>query len=143
MERTDYLHRVQYYETDKMGITHHSNYIRWMEEARVDFLQKIGWPYEKLEQMGIYSPVTAVNCKFRAPTRFPDTVRIRVSVAECSGLRLRIHYEMRREDRLVLEGDSEHCFLDADGRLLRLQRESPELCKLLTELAEETQRGEA
>ena len=30
-----YLHKVQYYETDKMGIAHHSNYIRWMEEARL------------------------------------------------------------------------------------------------------------
>ena len=37
-----YTHKVQYYETDKMGITHHSNYIRWMEEARIDFLEKSG-----------------------------------------------------------------------------------------------------
>lgn len=41
-----YLHKVQYYETDKMGIAHHSNYIRWMEEARVDFLEKIGWGFD-------------------------------------------------------------------------------------------------
>ena len=44
-----YLHKVQYYETDKMGIAHHSNYIRWMEEARVDFLEKIGWGFDRLE----------------------------------------------------------------------------------------------
>ena len=41
----EYLHKVQYYETDMMGITHHSNYIRWMEEARIDFLSQIGWDY--------------------------------------------------------------------------------------------------
>ena len=46
-----YLHTVQYYETDRMGITHHSNYIRWMEEARVDLLSQLGWPLEKLEAM--------------------------------------------------------------------------------------------
>ena len=46
-----YNHTVQYYETDKMGITHHSNYIRWMEEARVDFLKQIGWDYDKLEEI--------------------------------------------------------------------------------------------
>ena len=40
-------HEVQYYETDRMGITHHSNYVRWMEEARTFFLREIGWPYEK------------------------------------------------------------------------------------------------
>ena len=47
-----YHHKVQYYETDKMGIVHHSNYIRWMEEARIDFLGQIGWNYKKLEDMG-------------------------------------------------------------------------------------------
>ena len=44
-----YFHTVQYYETDRMGLTHHSNYVRWMEEARIDFLKQIGWNYEKLE----------------------------------------------------------------------------------------------
>ena len=44
-----YTHKVNYYETDKMGITHHSNYIRWMEEARIDFLESIGFGYDKLE----------------------------------------------------------------------------------------------
>ena len=51
-----YRHIVQYYETDKMGITHHSNYIRWMEEARIDFLSQIGWSYAKLEEEGIIFP---------------------------------------------------------------------------------------
>ena len=40
-----YKHKVNYYETDKMGITHHSNYIRWMEEARIDYLEKLGYGY--------------------------------------------------------------------------------------------------
>ena len=52
-----YRHTVQYYETDKMGITHHSNYIRWMEEARVDFMSQIGWDYAKLEKQGVICPV--------------------------------------------------------------------------------------
>ena len=51
-------HEVQYYETDRMGITHHSNYVRWMEEARTFFLREIGWPYEKIEEEGSISPVT-------------------------------------------------------------------------------------
>ena len=45
-----YIRKVQYHETDKMGITHHSNYIRWMEEARVNYLEQIGWPYDRLER---------------------------------------------------------------------------------------------
>ena len=56
-----YIHKVNYYETDKMGITHHSNYIRFMEEARLHFLQEIGYPMTRLEKEGVTSPVVSVN----------------------------------------------------------------------------------
>ena len=82
-----YRHIVQYYETDKMGITHHSNYIRWMEEARIDFLSKIGWSYAKLEEEGIISPVIAVECKYMQSTTFGDTVDIEVTVKEFKGVK--------------------------------------------------------
>ena len=38
----DYEHHAQYYETDQMGCVHHSNYIRWMEEARVNLMEQMG-----------------------------------------------------------------------------------------------------
>ena len=47
-----YLHKVQYYETDMMGVVHHANYIRWMEEARIDFMDRIGFPYKRMEAEG-------------------------------------------------------------------------------------------
>ena len=59
----DYLRKVHYHETDKMGITHHTNYIKWMEEARIDFLDQIGWSYARLEREGILSPVIGVECR--------------------------------------------------------------------------------
>ena len=73
----NYLHKVKYYETDKMGVTHHSNYIRWMEEARVDFLDKIGFSYRKLEEMGAISPVIGVECEYKISTQFDDIVEIK------------------------------------------------------------------
>lgn len=112
-----YNHTVQYYETDKMGITHHSNYIRWMEEARVDFLKQIGWDYDKLEEIGVISPVTEVSCKYKNTTTFADEIRIVVSVMECKGVRLKLLYEMEKADgTCVCEAHSEHCFVDTDGR---------------------------
>ena len=53
----NYGRKIQYYETDRMGIVHHSNYIRWMEEARIDALAQIGIPYDKIEAAGILIPV--------------------------------------------------------------------------------------
>ena len=128
----DYRHTVKYYETDKMGITHHSNYIRWMEEARLDFLQQIGWGYEKLESEGIVSPVTAVEARYKAPTTFPDEVAVRVRIEEFRGAVLKIAYTMTKADgQLVFEGRSEHCFLDREGRVIRLKREFPEFSEAL------------
>lgn len=132
-----YKHTVQYYETDRMGITHHSNYIRWMEEARIDFLRQIGWDYDKLETEGIISPVTAIDCKYKKPTTFPDEVFIRVSVAEFKGVVLRLKYLMSKGDgETVFEGNSEHCFLSKEGKVIRLKRDYPEFYALLTSLAE-------
>ena len=60
-----YQHTVQYYEPDKMGIVHHSNYIRWMEEARVAYLAQLGWNIEMLEAMGAISPVTGLEAHYK------------------------------------------------------------------------------
>ena len=66
----EYFRKINYYETDRMGITHHSNYIRFMEEARIDFLERIGCGYDKWEKEGILSPVTGLECKYKRPTTF-------------------------------------------------------------------------
>ena len=135
-----YIHRVHYYETDRMGVTHHSNYIRMMEEARVAFMEQLGWPYARIEAMGVLSPVTALNMKFLAPTTFDDRVEVRLSVKSFNGVTLVMRYEMVKqgdEPVTVLRGESEHVFLNREGRFVRLKREIPEFAHLLSELAEE------
>ncbi len=131
----DYLHTVQYYETDKMGITHHSNYIRWMEEARIDFLSQIGWDYAKLEEMGIVSPVLNVTCDYKRTTTFPDQIYISVSVKEFRGVKLHLAYEMKDKDgNIVCNGTSSHAFLNREGRPIRMKQEQPELYEALSSL---------
>ncbi len=131
---TIYQHKVQYYETDKMGIVHHSNYVRWMEEARTDFLSQIGWNYRKLEESGVISPVTAVDCKYKVSTMFEDIIMISVHVEEFKGVKLKLGYEMKRGDVVVCEGHSEHCFLNEEGRIINLKKMNPAFYETLTEL---------
>ena len=122
-----YIHRVHYYETDKMGVTHHANYIRWMEEARIAFLDELGWNFARLEQSGIVSPVTAVSCRYAAATTFDDAVAIEVAVEAFNGVTLTIGYTMRKADGAVAcTGSSEHCFLNHEGRFIRLKRDYPD-----------------
>ena len=132
-----YTHRIKYYETDKMGLTHHSNYIRFMEEARVELLRSWGLDWAALEKEGILSAVTAISGSYKNSSVFDDLLRIRVFLEEYTGIRMTFRYEMTKEDgRIVFEGTSEHCFLNSEGRPLRLKKERPDLNELLLEKTE-------
>ena len=136
-----YVHRVHYYETDRMGVTHHSNYVRMMEEARVDFMEQLGWPYARMEELGVLSPVTAVNLKYIAPTTFDDRIEIHVGVKSFDGVKLVITYTMTKlcdPPQIVLTGESEQCFLTPERRFVRVKRDLPEFYALLVGLAEES-----
>ena len=139
MIRVDaYLRKVHYHETDKMGITHHSNYIKWMEEARIDFMDRLGYGYARLEREGISSPVTGVEGQYKQPTTFDDTVSVQVEVEEFRGVRLVIRYTMTHVETgaLVFTGKSHHCFVNGEGKPVILKKQAPELDRMLKDLAE-------
>ncbi len=82
-----YTHKVKYYETDRMQCTHHSNYIRFMEEARLDFLDKLGYNYAKTESEGIISPVLSVSVQYKHTTTFDDEIDIEVRLKSMTQLK--------------------------------------------------------
>ncbi|MCQ2147326.1 MAG: acyl-CoA thioesterase [Bacteroidales bacterium] len=129
-----YKHKIQYYETDKQGVTHHSNYIRIMEETRIFFMEEIGCGYERMEEVGIVSPVMNVNCDYKRPTTFPDIVEVELSVLELSKLKTRFGYKMTVGDKVVCTASSLHCFLDLNGRPVALEDRFPEFYKILVEM---------
>lgn len=122
-----YTHKVNYYETDKMGITHHSNYIRFMEEARIYFLEQIGWGFEKLEAEGIGSPVIGLTANYKKSTKFPDIIAIDIFVEKLSAFKLTFGYTFKVGEDVVFTGTSSHCFLDEKGMPVMLQKRYPEM----------------
>lgn len=128
-----YIHRVNYYETDKMGITHHSNYVRWMEEARMDFLKSIGYGMRRLEADGITSPVVSVECQYKRPTTFDDEIRIELSLEKYNGVKLEMSYTMTDLETgdVVLTAKSSHCFIDAAGRPIAVKKHFPDFDAVL------------
>lgn len=121
-----YQHEIKYYECDRMGITHHSNYIRLMEEARVDWMDQIGYGFERMEKEGVVSPVIEVQCQYRKPTTFKDVVDIGISVAEVKRMKVSFTYTMRCRGEIVCTAQSTHCFLE-NGRPVALEDRFPEL----------------
>lgn len=133
----EYIHQAQYYETDQMGIIHHSNYIRWMEEARIAYMDEMGFPYRAVEEAGIVSPVLEVQCTYKSMTHFGDRVRIEVKLRSFTGVKYEIGYVMRDEatGEVRATGTTRHCYLGKDGFPVRLKKVLPELYeKMMQEL---------
>ncbi len=128
-----YIHKVQYYETDQMGIVHHSNYFRWFEEARLVFMEKIGLPYDRLEEIGIIIPVTAVSAKYLKAATFPKSIEIQSKITSYTGVRMTVKYQLfdMEESTLITEGETQHGFVGQDFRPMALQRSFPEVHEIL------------
>lgn len=129
----EYLRKINYYETDRMGITHHSNYVRFMEEARINFLAQIGCGYDQWEKDGIISPVIGIECQYKRSTTFGDELRIRVEITAYTRLKLSVSYSMvnSKTRETVFTGVSHHCFLNAEGRPIALSRQHPAYDEIL------------
>jgi acyl-CoA thioester hydrolase len=121
-----YRHEVKYYETDKMGVTHHSNYIRFMEEARIDWMDQLGYGFDRMEAEGIVSPVVGVSCNYKKSTTFKDVIEITVKVKQLSEVKLVIAYDMRVDGKTVCTGETVHCFFDG-GRPAVIKERFPSL----------------
>lgn len=131
-----YKHEVKYYECDRMGITHHSNYVRIMEEARVFYLDKIGCGFDKIEADGVVSPVISVNCNYKSPTTFKDVIDVEVTIGQFTETRFEFIYTMRVGERLVCTAQSMHCFSE-NGRPVAISRRLPALYEALCKVRDQ------
>lgn len=121
---------VKYYETDQMGVVHHSNYIRWFEEARVEFMRNAGISYKTMEDEGIQIPVVTVSCKYKSPAKFDDTVIVRAWIKKFNGIIVEIAYEVvdKESGEVRVTGESSHCFVnDKTFKPINLKREREDI----------------
>jgi acyl-CoA thioester hydrolase len=115
--------RVRYAETDQMGVVYHANYLIWMDIARVEFCEHIGFDYREMEQEGVVIAVVEARCRYLYPARFNDEVLIRLSVLETTIKSLRFAYEILRasDNRKIASAETAHLYLQrANFRPTRL-----------------------
>lgn len=126
---------INYYETDRMGIVHHSNYIRFMEESRIEFMKKMNLPYDMLENNGILIPVLGVSCDYKTHVSFGDTIVIHCYIKNYNGVRLNMQYEMynKKTGALVLTGETKHCFTNAELKPINLKKNYHNFHKLFAD----------
>lgn len=111
--------RVRYAETDAMGVVYHANYLPWFEIARIALFEKIGVSYRALEDRGYLLPVLEAHLKYIAPARFDDVVKVTVSMSEMPRVRLRVHYTIELNGRVITTGETLHAFMDREARAVK------------------------
>ena len=128
--------KVNYYETDRMGIVHHSNYIRFFEESRNYYMEENGLPYEKIEEAGILIPVLSVEAEYKKPFRFGETMVITEWMTAFSQVKFEIAYEISNKEtgEVHITGRSRHCFVDEQLKPVRLKKDYPEIYKVFEQI---------
>ena len=134
-----YIRKINYYETDKMGVVHHSNYIRFLEEARCDWLEKLEMPFELLEENGITIPVLGVTCDYKHHVTFGDTISIKTLIKEYNGVRMKVEYDVRdtKTGEIVIQAETRHCFTDKNLKPINLKKRAPQFSKKFEDLIKE------
>ena len=108
---------VRYGETDQMGIVHHSNYLRYFEVARLEWLSFLGVSYNAMEQEGVIMPVIEVNLSYKTPALFEDKLIVEVRLDEAPKVKIKFSYSIRNQkDQIVCLGETTLAFLNSKTR---------------------------
>lgn len=122
---TETLVRVNYSETDQMGVAYHARYLVWLDIARTEHLRQCGASYRELETAGLRLVVSEVAIRYRQPARFDDLVRVRCWVKEVASRRVTFGYAVEHAEarRMLATATVALVALDASMALTRLPDE--------------------
>ncbi|WP_085993010.1 acyl-CoA thioesterase [Oceanobacillus senegalensis] len=142
--------RVQYKDTDRMGVVHHGNYITWFEVGRTEWMRHYGMSYHKMEDVGLLLPVLDVNIHYKKSAHFDDCVAIFTKVANYSPVRMEFYYEARKitEEKfergikegaeliepfgeLLAGGTTKHMWVNREWKPVRMNKMAPDIYSIL------------
>lgn len=135
---------IRYAETDMMGVVHHANYVLYFEDARTDFLEKLGYSYVRLETDGYMSPVVSMELHYGKPLRYGQQPVVRTEVKALSAMKVTFSYEvfeceeaMEAGERPNCTGESVHCIVEAASfKPVSMKKAAPDLYRLYQEALE-------
>lgn len=125
--------QVRYAETDKMGIVHHSVYPIWYELARTDLSKMAGFPYSKMEEIGIMTPLVGLECKYYSPAYYDDELIVTATVSKLSPVRVEFYYEVYRDvnEKPINVGTTTHAIVDKTMKPINTKKLYPEIYRVL------------
>jgi len=115
--------RVQYSDSDQMGMVYYSRYLEWFERGRNEFMRNAGLPYIDIERQGVFLPVIEAHAEYKRNAKYDDFLILDTCITEFPGATVRFEYEIKCDDLLITTGYTIHCFLGTAGKSIRPPRE--------------------
>jgi len=114
-------HTVRYHEVDRMGIVHHGNYIKLLEDARIEYFKSLGVSYKELEDSGVFLPVRKLEIEYLRPIQYDERVLIETSIIKISPVRMIFSYEIYSEEREIIHAKAVVmlAFVDKSGKVIK------------------------
>lgn len=122
------MRRVQFYETDAQGVVHHSNYFRYFEEARGEFLRSKGFPYSKLREKGYEVVLLSAECEYKKPLFYDEVFKIELNLSELTKFTFAFNYKIFKNETLIASAKTRHCVVK-NGRIVSIPQEIREILK--------------
>ena len=131
-----YERKINYYETDKMGVVHHSNYIRYLEEARSRWMEELGISMESIEKIGFTIPTLEVHCKYKYHVTSGDTIIIEPRITEYNGVRMTVSYKVtdKSTGKDVVVASTKHCFTDINLKPINIKKHDEKIHLVFSKL---------
>ena len=138
----EYKREINYYETDKMGVVHHSNYIRFLEETRCKWLKELGISMEFIEENGFTIPTLEVNCQYKYHVTNGDIIIIRPVLTEYNGVRMTVSYEVIEEKsgKEIIKAWTKHCFTNRKLKPINMKKYNMQIHNIFEKLKTEIER---
>jgi acyl-CoA thioester hydrolase len=115
--------RVRYAETDQMGVVYYANYLVWFEVARTEYFRRRGVRYSDLERKGIYLMVAESHCRYKAPVRYDDHLRIVTTITYVKASSLEFSYQIFLDQKLIATGSTVHVFVNQERKPVKIPAE--------------------
>ena len=134
-----YKRIINYYETDRMGVVHHSNYIRFLEEARCRWMESVNLPMEVVEEAGYTIPTLELNIKYKYHVTSGDVISITPKITDFNGVRMTVGYDVidEKSKNVVIEAWTKHCFTDNSLRPVNIKKKDEHIYNAFNNLFEE------
>ena len=129
MTLTPYKRKAFYYETDRMDIIHHSNYVRWLEEARVDLMEQLGCPFHEIEEREGITILGQINDSLIDDNSPAPSGGVRCKLTAFNGCAYELDYEIfdLTTQKTACLAHTSHCFTTSDLKPVRLKKHYPDI----------------